>query len=239
LYNIKYYLIINLMAEEKTGESREQGLQAQMPGESAKNYEAYLIYRNLGLDRTVTDAYDIFRKEYPAGAAMARARARAGSGQEKVNSSGLEESNQSETMLKNSAHVSGSFRRFAKTFKWVERAADYDQKLANITLDRNVCLERDDFLDRIAEAQKILETMAFKSMAVSQIGLDLLAGNMDILKAESDAEGSTKPSKVAEVSRAQLVVMQTVEIARRELEAAMGIADLHGSIEQINKRAAK
>jgi hypothetical protein len=235
LYNIKYYLIINLMAEEKPSESREEGLQAQMPGESAKNYEAYLIYRNLGLDRTVTDAYDIFRKKYPAGAAMARARA--GSGQEEVNSSGLEEPKQSETMLKNSAHVSGSFRRFAKTFKWVERAADYDRKLASITLDRNVCLERDDFLDRIAEAQKMLETMAFKSMAVSQIGLDLLAGNMDILKAESDAEGNTKPSKVAEVSRAQLAVMQTVEIARRELEAAMGIADLQGAIEQINKRA--
>jgi hypothetical protein len=54
---------------------------------------------------------------------------------------------------------------------------------------------------------------------------------------EVDKEGSAKPSKVAEVSRAQLVVMQTVEIARKELEAAMGIADLQGAIEQINKRA--
>lgn len=187
----------------------EIDLQDPLEGEYERAYLSYLIYRDLGVNRSMLAAYTIYLKE-----------------------TGKWGDDPSRKILS----FSKSFRDWGIKFRWEERASDWDRNARKRVQDALLAADRKKYLDQLEKNRSQLERTAANGMNGAELAQTVLRGQLQVLAKESTnkdkddnvvpiALSKTRLEDLCRTTRALKDAIDGLSAAKHEYYDAVGLID--------------
>jgi hypothetical protein len=179
-------------------------LQEPLEGENSKQHSAYLMYKNLGVGRTLTASYNLY-----------------------LNESGRRTSGKVVV-----SKPSPTYQTWVKDFRWDERAAEWDAETAQRLRDSLLESDRDAYLAKVEQLRSNVEDASIVLMAIAKTSTSISYSRLLAIRHSLPTEGEYTPMPKDILDEYSSIVRSTLDsakilcIASDKLSEALGLARL-------------